>query len=238
LIKRRLKDDPELVMFNQPRSLGAEKFRRLKTLLLNDEEGAAQVIVVTSAAPSEGKSLISANLAMAFAADRQGEVLLIDADLRRPTVDQWLSPPPKLGLSELLMGRTELEHVLLELENSPLRVIPAGTPARDPVELLSGDYASAMIQSLRGRFQRIIIDTPPIVPFTDADAIGALADGMLVVARAEQTRRSALVQALSSVTSTRVLGTVLNDVTYNLADRDQYYGVRNYHNYYDEERRK
>lgn len=238
LIKRRLSDAPELVMLNDPHSVGAEKFRRLKTVLLHDEEGAPQVIVVTSPAPSEGKSVVAANLALSFAADRQGEVLLLDADLRRPTVIQWLNPAPKLGLSELLMGLTELEHVLLELDNSPLKILPAGTPPKDPVELISTDYTGAVISTLRERFQTIIIDTPPIVPFTDADAIGRLSDGVLVVARSGSTRRAALLQAIESVTATRVLGTVLNDVTFSLADRDHYYSAKSYRNYYDRHRKK
>ncbi len=238
LIKRRLSDDPELMMLNQARSVGAEKFRRLKTILLNEADPVPQVIVVTSAAPSEGKSVVSINLALSFAADRQGDVLLLDADLRRPTVERWLNPAPKLGLSELLSGQTELDHVILELENSPLKILPAGTPPQDPVELLSADYTGVLLSALRERYQRIIIDTPPIVPFTDADAVGSFSDGVLVVARSGATRRAMLMQALASVTSTRILGTVLNDVTYSLADRENYYSTKNYYEYYERRRRE
>ncbi len=238
LIKRRLSDDPELMMLNQARSVGAEKFRRLKTILLNEADPVPQIIVVTSAAPSEGKSVVSINLALSFAADRQGDVLLLDADLRRPTVDRWLNPAPKLGLSELLSGQTELDHVILELENSPLKILPAGTPPQDPVELLSADYTGVLLSALRERYQRIIIDTPPIVPFTDADAVGSFSDGVLVVARSGATRRGMLMQALASVTSTRILGTVLNDVTYSLADRENYYSTKNYYEYYERRRRE
>ncbi len=238
LIKRRLSDDPELMMLNQARSVGAEKFRRLKTILLNEADPVPQVIVVTSAAPSEGKSVISINLALSFAADRQGDVLLLDADLRRPTVERWLKPAPKLGLSELLSGQTELDHVILELENSPLKILPAGTPPQDPVELLSADYTGVLLSALRERYQRIIIDTPPIVPFTDADAVGSFSDGILIVARSGATRQAMLMQALASVTSTRILGTVLNDVTYSLADRENYYSTKNYYEYYERRRRE
>lgn len=238
LIKRKLAEAPELLMLSHPRSVGAEKFRRLKTLLCHGEGGTPQVIVVTSAAPGEGKSTVAANLALAFAADGEGTVLLLDADLRRPSVERWLSPTPKLGLSELLRGQTELDHVLLELENSSLKIVPAGTPAPDPVELLSSEGARALVAELRGRFRHIVVDTPPIVPFTDADVIGGASDGVLIVARAGLTRSAMLVQAVHSVTSTQVLGTVLNDVTYNLADRDTYYAARGYYDYYDRERKK
>jgi receptor protein-tyrosine kinase/non-specific protein-tyrosine kinase len=238
LIKRRLTSNPELVMLADHRSVTAERFRRLKTMLQHGADGGPQVIVVTSAAPSEGKSVVATNLALAFAGDHQGEVLLIDADLRRPTVERWLSPAPKLGFSELLLGQTEVDHVLLELENSPLRVIPAGTPPRDPVELLSAAMTGRLLETLRTRFQRIVIDTPPIVPFTDADAVGRYADGVLLVARSGSTRRAMLLQALASVTSTQLLGLVLNDVTYSLADRESYYSAKNYYEYYDRERKR
>jgi capsular exopolysaccharide synthesis family protein len=237
LIKRKMLESPELVLLGQPRSVAAERFRRLKTILLHAEPP-PQVVVVTSAAPNEGKSVVATNLALAFAADERGEVLLLDADLRRPTVERWLHPEPKLGLAELLRRQTEVEHVLLELQNSPLRVIPAGTPPRDPVALLSADGAAELMSQLRRRFERIVIDTPPIVPFTDADVIGRLSDGLLVVARCGSTRRAMLQQAIASVTSTRVLGTVLNDVTYSLADRESHYAEGYYHHYYEAERKR
>ena len=237
LIKRKLTNAPELVMLNNARSVPAEKFRRLKTVLANDTEESPQVIVVTSAAPSEGKTLVSTNLALACAADKRGEVLLVDADLRRPSVGQWLNPPPKLGLTEILRGKIEVDHAILELENTPLKVLPAGAPARDPVELLSSDYARRLIGQLRRRFQRVIIDTPPIIPFTDADVLGSLSDGAIVVARSGKTLKAMLEQALAAVTSTRLLGTVLNDTTFNLADRDNYYLDKQYYQYYQEERK-
>jgi len=238
LIKRKLADVPEIVMVNKHRSIEAERFRRLKTTLLNEPEVVPQVIVVTSPSPAEGKSVLSINLALAFAADLQGEVLLIDADLRRPTIDGWLDPPPKLGLTELLRGETELEHTVLGLENSPLKVLPAGSLPHDPAELLSSETAKALVADLRKRYQRIIIDTPPIVPFTDADAVGAFSDGVLMVVRSGVTRRSSYLQALGSVTSTNVLGAVLNDARRNLADRGRYDDyAKHYYEYYHRSRR-
>jgi capsular exopolysaccharide synthesis family protein len=169
----------------------------------------------------------------------QGEVVLVDADLRRPTVEHWVTPSPKLGLSELLGAQTELEHTILELENSPLKILPAGTPARDPVELLGSDKARDLIGTLRTHFRRIIIDTPPSVPFTDADAVGAFSDGVLMVVRAAVTRKASYVQAVDTVTSAPLLGAVLNDLTFNLADRDSYHGYeKSYYEYYSKERKK
>jgi receptor protein-tyrosine kinase/non-specific protein-tyrosine kinase len=233
LIKRELNDKPEIVMLSKSRSLAAEKFRRLKTTLANEEGGGPQVIIVTSTAPSEGKSLVATNLALAFAADTQDDVLLVDADLRRPTIGHWVSPPPDLGLTEVLETRTELEHTVLELKNSSLKVLPAGTPPRDPIVLLSSAAARDLFADLRKKYKRIIIDTPPVMPFADADALTMLCDGLLMVARAGSTRGALFRQAIQSITSTRVLGVILNDATFSLADRGNYAAYdKNYYDYY------
>lgn len=227
LIPRELIVTPEIVMVTAPRSPAAERFRRLKTLIVHDPDDEPQVIVVTSALPSEGKSLVSLNLALAFGADLKGEVLLIDSDLRRPGINRWLKPAPKIGLREILAGEADLEHGLLEIKAQRIVLLPAGEPSGDTVPLLSGQSAADLIRTLRGRFKKIIIDTPPIVPFTDADVIATHSDGVILVARSKRTPKPLLEQAIHSVTSSRVLGLVLNDVATNLADR-----YRNYDGYY------
>ena len=232
LVKREIREDAELVLLSQPRSVIAEKFRRLKTTLVNDKSK-PQVLVVTSPLPADGKSLIAMNLALTFAADLDGEVLLIDADLRRPSVDGWIEPPPKLGLSEILTDKTSLEHCLLTLENTRLRILTAGAPIQDPMELMNSSACRDLMAELRRRFKVIIIDTPPIVPFADAD----LADACLLIARAGKTTRSMHEQAVDSISSMPILATVLNDAAPNLADRDQSY-QKYYYSYYDRERRK
>jgi capsular exopolysaccharide synthesis family protein len=204
------------------RSLSSEKFRRLKTLLMNQTEVNAQVIVVTSPGAREGKSAISINLALTFAANENEKTLLVDADLRRPSQADKLQPPPKLGMSEILDGRAELDHAVISLEDSPLEVLPAGGSVSDPVELISSEAAKSLFAELRRRYQRIIVDTPPIIPFTDADAIGALADGVLLVVRAGATPVSGYQQAVSAVTSAKVLGAVLNEAAFSVADWNSY----------------
>ena len=201
--------------------------------------GGPQVLVVTSTAPSEGKSIVAVNLALAFAADSHDDVLLLDADLRRPTIGRWISPPPELGLTEVLDGRTELEHTVLELKNSTLDVLPAGTPPRDPVVLLSSTAARDLFEALRKKYKRIIVDTPPVMPFADADAVGVLSDGVLMVARSGKTRSALFRQAIQSVTSTRILGVIFNEATFNLADRRTYPAYEeSYYDYYDKGRSK
>jgi protein-tyrosine kinase len=223
LIPRELCITSEVVMVSAPRSAAAERFRRLKTVLIHDPQQEPQVIIVTSALPGEGKSLVSLNLALAFAADRDGEVLLVDADIRRPGINRWLTPAPKVGLKEVLAGEAELEHGLLEIKAQHIVLLPAGEPPLDPVPLLSGARARGLVEELRKRFKRIIIDTPPIVPFTDADIIASMGDGVVLVARSKVTPKPLLEQAIKSVTSSRLLGLVLNDATNSLADRNRHY---------------
>jgi len=211
IIKPRLKDTPELVVRHRPASSAAKRFEGLRDTL-DAIKPTPQVVVVTSSADGEGKSFVAANLALAYAADDGGDVLLLDANLRRPSIGGWIAPKPKLGLAELLAGGTDLTHVLLEASNSRLCVLPAGEPCADPLELLASDRFERLIGVLRERYARVVVDTPPIVPFTDADLVACLADGVLIVARAGRTRRVLLSQAIHAVISAPVLGTVLNDL--------------------------
>lgn len=212
-IKPRLVSAAELVLQGRSSSAAAGRVRQLRARLDDLRPEAPRTIVVTSAGPAEGKTFVAMNLALAFAAERADDVLLLDADLRRPSVGQWIKPPPRVGLAELIAGQTEIAHALLELGNSPLHVLPAGKPPRDPLDPLVSDAFEELMVRLKKCYRRIVIDTPPIIPFTDADLVARFSDGVLVVARLGLTRRGPLMQAISSVTSAPVLGTLLNDVT-------------------------
>ena len=236
IVRREIKVSPDLVMLADPRSVQAEKFRRLKTTLVHRYGDEAQVIVVTSGIPGEGKSTVSLNLAVAFASDSGTRTLLIDGDLRRPTLGNRLNPEPRLGLSEVLAGQADLVHAVVHLSNSPLHVLPAGARPADPHQLLSSLEAKNLMVSLRERYDRVIVDTPPIIPFTDADALGASSDGILLVVQAGTTPRAAFAQEIAAVTSTRILGTVLNAASSSLADGRSHYD--GYYSYYYDERRK
>jgi capsular exopolysaccharide synthesis family protein len=241
IIKRSLKSEPEIVMTTARRSIHAERYRRLKTTLLHLHPQ-PHVLVVTSGAPSEGKSTTSMNLALAFAADSGDRTLLIDADLRRPSIGRWIDPEPQIGLAHILRDGAGDEHAILSLEGSSLEVLPAGGPCRDPLDLLGSPRMTELMQRLRARFTRIVIDTPPLIPFTDADAVGALSDGMVIVIRAGETSTGMVKQTIESVTSTRVLGIVLNDVKgRSLADWGKYqgrYAEKYYQAYYEKQEDK
>src|SRR5687768_10494375 len=171
IIPRVFTDDSRLVVQNAVRSASSERYRRLCSKLeqsLLEDGKAPQVFLVTSAVPHEGKTTTILNVALAMAEDRDRRVLLVDADLRRPSVARYLSPAPKLGLSEALAGSVAVEHALIEPRNSRLVVLPAGTPPANPLELLRAEYLATLIDQLRRSFDAILIDTPPTVPFADA----------------------------------------------------------------------
>jgi capsular exopolysaccharide synthesis family protein len=235
IVPRTLVVTPELVFLDQPHSYSAEKFGRLRVVLSRKMSENPKVIAVTSAAPGEGKSLVSMNLALAFAAGEHERTLILDADLRRPTLEKWLNPRPTLGVSDILEGKVTLDHVVLDLKNSPLKLLPSGKSSPDPVELLSSEHLRKLIEDLREQYDRIIIDTPPAVPFTDADLIGGHCDGFLLVARSGKTPQSLFKRAISLLGSAPVLGTILNDVPNNLADQTAGY-EKYYNKYYSKDR--
>jgi len=201
----------ELVVRSSPSSEAARRFtdicRRLEKVELP-----ISPLLVSSAHEGEGKSVVAMNLALAWAKLSSEPVLLIDADMRRPAVAEWLEPAPRVGMTELLRGQTDLAHVLTEIDGSDLRLLPAGQPPRDPSELLVAREFEQMITILGDSFSRIVIDTPPIVPYPDADLIGRHSAAALIVARAGVTREAPLRQALELLGSTRILGTLLNDL--------------------------
>jgi capsular exopolysaccharide synthesis family protein len=237
IVPRTLVKSTELVVLTQPRSYSAERFRRLRSLLGAALEQKSRMVVITSAAPNEGKSLIAANLALTIASGKDERVLLLDADLRKPSLGKFLDPKPNLGLADILAGRTTLEHVILDIKDSMLDALPAGKPPPDPVEMLTSERMRELMLELRGQYEWIIIDTPPIVPFTDADSAGRLSDGYILVVRAGQTAQSRFKQATALATGAPILGIVLNDSKGGFADHSYKYKYY-YDHYYSQDRKE
>jgi len=235
IVPRHFNDDPELVVLNQPRSTVAERYRSLVARLENlslPEGRSPQVIVVTSAVPAEGKTLTAVNLALAMAERRDRTTLLLDADLRRPAVSRYLDPAPRIGFSEVLSGGAPVEHALLEIKGTRLTVLPSGAPNPQPLELLRSDYVGTLLDDLRRRYDRIVIDTPPAVPFADAGVLNTHAEGALLVIRAGTTPKPMIERALECLDGGYILGAVLNDVHLTPVDRYYYqYDDYNPHRY-------
>jgi capsular exopolysaccharide synthesis family protein len=225
IIPRKFVDDPHLVMIGRPSSPLAERYRRLRLRLEQPGTDGAprQVILVTSAVPEEGKTTTAVNLALAMSEDRDRRTLLIDADLRRPALTRYLTPQPTLGLSEVLTGDAPLDHVLIEVKSSHLTILPSGAATANPLQLLQSDYLASVFAELRRQFDRIIVDTPPTVPFTDAAVLNSVADGALLVVRARKTTKPLIERARQSLAHGNLLGVVLNDVNFTPVDRYYYH---------------
>ncbi len=236
ILSHKLTNAPDLVVRDSGGSFVAEKFRRLKSILSVKDGLDPQVIVLTSAAPGEGKSVIAMNLALAFGASKDERSLVIDADLRRPTLYKWLSPSPKIGLAELISEDLDPKHAILHIKETRLDILPAGKTTEDPDHLLGSHSMRDLIQKFRDRYGKIIIDTPPVVPFTDADIIAGHSDGVLLVVRSGQTSVSLMRQAESLVQGAPILGIVLNDQKRTLADWEGRYESY-YRDYYAKDRK-
>jgi polysaccharide biosynthesis transport protein len=191
----------------------AEGYRVLRTALpLPPEVGDAQVLLVTSTLPGEGKSLTSVNLALTLASTEE-RVLLIDTDLRRPSLHTLLNARRVPGLSEVLIGMSPAADAIHRVPGSRLALLPAGTPLqRNPADLLATHALRKLLAELRGRYDRIVLDTPPVGAIADALILAPQAEGVLVVAHSGKVTRSALTHVLERLANAggRVLGVVLN----------------------------
>jgi capsular exopolysaccharide synthesis family protein len=201
-----------LVAALAPHSLAAEQYRSLRTRIKRAENGRlVRAIVITSPSKGDGKSLTAANLALTMAQEFQQRILLVDADLRRPAVHQLFGVPEGPGLSDVLMGTTELSDALLTLPEHSLTVLTAGSACHHPAELLGSSSMRRILDTLRTRFDRILIDMPPVAPLADLQVVAPMADGVLMIVRAGITPKPAIEAALAGIDASKVLGLVLNE---------------------------
>jgi len=218
------KEAVELVTQVRPQSQMAESYRALRTSLLLSNLGAPPcVIMVTSSLPQEGKTTTSINTAVVLA-QKGVRVLLIDADLRRPSIHKTLGMGPHTGLSNVLTGSTTLEQAITKTAVLPnLFVLPAGTPPPNPAELLASSNMRDVLNQLREKFDHIVIDTPPSLSVTDAVVLSPRADAVVLVIRSGQTTKQALRRSREVLTqvNAKVVGVLLNAV--DLSSPDYYY---------------
>src|SRR5882672_10251482 len=214
----------ELVTQSRPQSQMAESYRALRTsLLLTSLGGPPKVILITSALPQEGKTTTSINTAIVLA-QKGTRVLLIDADLRRPSIHKTLGMGPKTGLSNVLTGNATLQQAVVRSPILPtLFILTAGTPPPNPAELLASSNMRDILAELREQYDHIIVDTPPTLSVTDAVVMSTRADAVVLVIRSGQTTKQALRRSreLLLQVNARVCGVLLNAV--NLDSPDYYY---------------
>ena len=204
--------NPLLVAGLSPKSLAAEQYRQLRTRLAH-AEGAQNLrtVLVTSPQKGEGKSITAANLALTMAQELQRRVVIVEADLRKPSLRHLFGLPPGPGLSEYLSGAAELKDVMRFLPDHNLTVLDAGMSPTNPAELLGSTAMRRLLDHLRTRFDRVILDTPPVLPLADVAVLAPLVDGALMVVRAGVTPKPAIENALRAFDSSRLLGVVLNE---------------------------
>lgn len=188
-----------LIVHADPRSPRAESFRTLRTnLQYLDLEGSARTFVVTSSVQSEGKSTTTANLAIAL--DSAGSrVLVIDADLRRPKLAEYMGLEGAIGLTDLLIGRAELKDAVQRWGRGSLYVLPAGHIPPNPSELLGSRAMAGLIETLEKQFDYVLFDAPPLLPVTDAAILARKSSGAIVVVAAGRTHKSQLSGAVSAL---------------------------------------
>lgn len=217
--------DELLVTALAPTSLAAEQYRSLRTRLQRAEGGRSlRTIAITSPAKGDGKSLTAANLALTMAQEFQHRVLLIDADLRRPAVHRLFGLGDTVGLGDVLMNMVELDHALVTLPDHHLTLLPAGLQPSNPAELLGSGAMRRVLETLRGRFDRILIDVPPVAPLADLHILSPFIDGLLMIVRAGVTPKPAIERALAGLDASKVLGLVLNESGGERADSANYEG--------------
>ena len=203
-----------LVVRDDPRDVRAEAYRTLRTnLRYSAVDGLVATLVVTSAGQGEGKTATACNLALALA-DGGASVVLVDADLRRPQVAERMSLEGAVGLTDVLIGRVELDDVTQPWGRSSLTVLASGAIPPNPSELLGSRGMVALLEHLASRFDHVVVDAPPVLPVTDAALLAPLTDGALLVAAHGRTDAGALAGAREALdrVQARVVGTVLTMV--------------------------
>jgi tyrosine-protein kinase Etk/Wzc len=214
---------------NQTFSIGIEAFRNLRTgLIWSDGGDTLRTLVVTSAAPGEGKTLTAANLAVTLAYDGL-RVLLVDCDIRRPRVHSLFQLPRAPGLMELLRASGDPDapppRAIRETPVARLSVLTCGALPVNAANLLSGTRMRVLLGELQEQFDIIVLDTPPVLATADASIVASLTDGVLLVVRAGTTDRNAAQRAYQQLANVgaRVVGTVLNDPGGEVAKEGDYY---------------
>lgn len=221
--------NPYLVVFHDPASYRAEQFRGLRNqLIAMNPDGEAKTLVVTSAVKGEGKTVTAINLALAFAELERQTVCLVDADLREPAIESYLNLNPGMGLSDVLQERVPLRAAVRESGIRNLAVLGAGTRLGAPSEVLSTPRIEDLFARLKERFQYVIVDTPPVLPATDASVLASRADGTLMTVRLEYSAKSHTKDAIRNLQDlgANVLGVFVTEVRGADPDNDPRFAYR------------
>jgi len=201
-----------IIAFHSPSTALAENFKQFNTVIRAMTQGAAHSIAFTSATDGEGKSVVAANFAVALAADSEGEVCLVDGDLRNPSLHKLMGLTNSAGLSEALRGTVPVGDVCLGTAVERLKLVPAGTIPHNPSELFRSRKFGQVLEELRASFEFVVFDTAPVLPAADTIHLGEQIDAMVFVIKAAQTHRRQAARAVELLSHTNVLGFILNQM--------------------------
>jgi capsular exopolysaccharide synthesis family protein len=224
-------DDVAHFVVKKPTSAFSEGVRAVRTALqFANPDKPVQVVMITSSVPQEGKSIFAASLAQ-LTAHGGGKVLLIDADMRRPSMAKKLGLEPKAGLAELLVGQAKAKEVLLTEKASGLHVIPALANTQFAQELLGSEKMATLLAAWRKEYDLIVLDCPPVMAVADAVTLSKLCDAVVFVARWGTTPRVLAAHAIKQLRNAHanVAGVVLTRVD---LEKQQAYGYGDYGYYY------
>lgn len=224
-------DERRLVVQEDPKAVSSEAFRTLRTnLQFASPDVELRAVLFTSPGSVEGKSTVSSNLAVSVA-QTGTEIVLVDSDLRKPTVHKIFGLNNSVGLTSVLTGQIKLEDAVQKTKIDGLSVLTSGPIPPNPAELLQSKSMRGIVERLKQEHERVLFDAPPVLPVADAMILSAYVDGVIMVISANHVPREMAVRAkeLLENTNARLLGVVLNQVKYS-RDGEQYY-----YNYYTSE---
>ncbi len=219
--------DTHIVSITDPYSHAAEEYRKLRARILRaTEKNFQNTIMVTSSQANEGKTVTAINLAVTIAQELDHTVLLIDADLRKPSIHTYLGLRPSYGLSDFLTSGKPLSDILVKTGIGKLVLLPAGSPPENPAELVASERMRELIREVKERYRDryIICDSSPLLLAADSLSLCDYMDGVIFVTRAGSTDPKTAKEALSLIKDYNVIGTVLNSVRkYPTQNRYPYY---------------
>ncbi len=231
------KPSEDLIAHLTPKATASESYRGIRTgILFSSADSSPQVILVTSAGPREGKTITAANVAITMA-QTGGRVVILDCDMRRPKVHKVFETSRDKGMANILVGSCEVDEAIIATAIPNIDIVPSGPIPPNPSEILGSHRMEGLIKTLRARYERIIIDSPPVTAVTDAVILSRMVDGVVLIIRAGEVHREIIKNALSQLRSVnaRLLGAVLNGVEMG---RDSYYYYQYYYYYYGEDGEK
>jgi len=215
--------ESRLVTLGEAKEIGSEKFRVLRARLGNlKTKGNIRTVVITSAVPGDGKSLVALNLAISLAKHTEERILIIEGDLHKSVFAGRIGLRGSRGLSEWFSSESPIEKHMYHMRDSMLWVLPAGVPRQHPLGMLQSARFIELMDRLKTNFDWILIDAPPLQPSADVNYLSQQSDGILLVVREGNTPAKLLKKGLETLDSARVLGVVFNDT--QILDRAYYEG--------------